>query len=394
MIEHPFEQTTAEKFKLGQIAPLGDIVKLGNHLIDAVAAGHSLEEKIIHGDIKDENFGITSDGDGILTDYGISMILNGKDKRERNIGSIHAMAPELYEEGTQPSTQSDVFAIATVLTKWATGYHPFSPKTEKPSTTGTVRDEYESMTKKELNKPDYSHIYSRIKLPKEMSDIIIKGLQKNPMNRYMNACEMLEGWSKVVSVYDTYLRIRGDTLERAEKADPNLYLSPHLELTEHWLLELNPLASFAERIAAVAHDYERLTEGRIRYNGQPNDLENYIKYKEEHAHKSAQLVKKKLEEIGADAALASAVESLIHHHDDPKVNSTLPNAASIQSIVDADSLSFFQNNLNLYSQEPKNKERIELKAKFMYDKMSDRAKEFMRMQSFYPSIISHLPGAA
>ena len=173
------------------MAPLEDIVKFGSHLIDAVSAGHSSKNPVIHGDIKDENVGI-SDGMALMTDYGVSYLMNGGENRKRNIGSIHTMAPELYEDGQRPTTQSDVFSISCVFYKLATGHHPFSPRTEKPQGTGATRDSYEEETQREKTRPDYSHLYAELHLPRELKDMVIKGMQKDPDKRYKDAKEMKE----------------------------------------------------------------------------------------------------------------------------------------------------------------------------------------------------------
>lgn len=394
MIEKPFKETTAKKYGLGQVTPLDDIVRLSSHLIDAVAAGHSLKEPIIHGDIKDENFGVDYDGDGLLTDYGTSFLMNGKDKRKENIGSIHTMAPELYEEGTVLTTQSDVFSISCVIAKWCTGYHPFSPHDAKPSGTGETRQAYEASTKKEKERSDYSHIYSHIQLPQELRDIVIKGMQKDPNRRYKDAVEMNEDMKKVVENHQTYKRIMHFVESEASKSAAETYLDPHLIFTEKWLLLLNPNASYASRIAAQVHDIGRLGDKSVQYKGEPGDITAYLAYKQEHAKECAEAAKAKLIEFGATAALTEKIEYIVAHHDVPRVDASFQYSEEVQGVVDADSLSFFQFNAPTYIKQHEEKpERIKMKVKFMYNRMSERAKHLLHKQAFFEVAMPYITGS-
>ncbi len=386
LVERRFKQTFAQKYRLGQIAPLDEIVKFGSHLVNAVTAGHDSRNRcpLIHGDIKDENFGESFDGNGSLTDYGVSFLVDVDKERSANIGSIHTMAPELYQKDNQPTTQSDVFAIGCVLFKLATGYHPFSPHIEKPSGVGEARRAYEEETTQQKDLPDYSHIYARIVLPEELRNIVIKAMQKDPEKRYSCAVEMVKEFARVVEIHRLYKQIMGDIEKDTKGIETEPHLHSHLLLTEDWLLALNPNASYASRIAALTHDIERTKPNPVRYEGQPDDLDLYVKYKQEHANQSAEQVRELLSSLGATSAFTDQVVYIVKFHDIPQINQDIQNRESVQEVVDADSLSYFQNNVKHYiTKHCDEQDRIMIKMKFMYDRMSERAKRLLDKQSFF-----------
>src|SRR5262245_46491025 len=108
----------------------------------------------------------------------------------------------------------------------------------------------------------------------------------------------------------------------------------HLRRTRDWLLELDPAASEALRIAALTHDIERLFPG-----GPVQDKTNAAwddpAYNEAHAERSAAIVSDWLSEQGAPAALVAETARLIRIHE---VGGT-PEADLLQA---ADSVSFLE----------------------------------------------------
>jgi hypothetical protein len=107
----------------------------------------------------------------------------------------------------------------------------------------------------------------------------------------------------------------------------------HLVRTKDWLLELEPGASEALRIAALTHDVERNFPGGPK---QPADLPaNDRMYRNAHAQRSAELVTSWLAEQGADAALIKEVAVLVRMHE----WGGSPSANVLQA---ADSISFLE----------------------------------------------------
>ena len=108
----------------------------------------------------------------------------------------------------------------------------------------------------------------------------------------------------------------------------------HLERTLDWLLELDPRASEAARIAAATHDVERAyPDAAAGWDSAVSwDSPEYNRW---HQDRCADMVAAGLRERGADAELVRATEALVRVHED----GGWPEADRVQA---ADSLSFLE----------------------------------------------------
>jgi hypothetical protein len=113
----------------------------------------------------------------------------------------------------------------------------------------------------------------------------------------------------------------------------------HLRRTRDWLLELEPEASEALRLAALTHDIERHFPG-----GPVNDLaappEQEMEYRRRHSERSAAYVEEWLRAREAPAALRDEVCELILAHE-------TGGDADQDLLQAADSLSFLEVNADL-----------------------------------------------
>ncbi len=113
----------------------------------------------------------------------------------------------------------------------------------------------------------------------------------------------------------------------------------HSGNTLEWLLELDPKADAALRIAALGHDIERAIEGRKVRRG---DFPTYDAFKAAHARNSARILMEILKECRVeDEPFSREVCRLVRRHEvggDPRSD----------LLVDADSISYFDVNLPLY----------------------------------------------
>jgi hypothetical protein len=113
----------------------------------------------------------------------------------------------------------------------------------------------------------------------------------------------------------------------------------HSRNTLEWLLELDPKADAALRIAALGHDIERAIEGRKVHR---EDFPTYDAFKAAHARNSARILMEILKECRIeDEAFSREVGRLVSRHEvggDPRSD----------LLVDADSISYFDVNLPFY----------------------------------------------
>ncbi|MEI6835765.1 MAG: DUF4202 family protein [Candidatus Falkowbacteria bacterium] len=152
--------------------------------------------------------------------------------------------------------------------------------------------------------------------------------------------------------------------------------SPHLERTTFWLQKLKPDASEALLIAARSHDIERaFRDGnydKITNSDKGYQSEEHLSY---HQAKGAEIMSKFLKEKGADRVLIHKVSELIANHE-------VGGDDDQNLIKDADSLSFFENNVELFLKEQikkTNKEKVRDKFNWMFNRItSKRAKDLAR----------------
>lgn len=113
----------------------------------------------------------------------------------------------------------------------------------------------------------------------------------------------------------------------------------HLRRARAWLLELEPAASEALRLAALTHDIERhFPGGPVDDLGKPP--EESLDYRRTHSERSAQIVGAWLREQGAEDALVDEVARLVRLHE-------VGGDRAADLLQAADSLSFLEVNIDL-----------------------------------------------
>lgn len=139
----------------------------------------------------------------------------------------------------------------------------------------------------------------------------------------------------------------------------------HLERTLDWLLVLNPNASLALRLAAMAHDIERAFPPPKDTAPSPTAPG----YHDWHQDRSMRMIARWLGEQGAAAELIAEVGALVRVHE----GGGWPDAELLQA---ADSLSFLEVQSELFAArvEAGELEPAQARAKFhfMYDRLRDR----------------------
>jgi len=110
-----------------------DEKQLGKFIFQ-VSAGleylHSYDPAIVHQDIKPDNVLISSKGDFLLTDFGISTrVRRTLTKSAANVGysgTIAYVPPERYMRNPKPQPEGDIFAFGIMLFEMMTGYLPWN----------------------------------------------------------------------------------------------------------------------------------------------------------------------------------------------------------------------------------------------------------------------------
>jgi len=149
----------------------------------------------------------------------------------------------------------------------------------------------------------------------------------------------------------------------------------HAISARKWVLKLNPGADLALQIAALAHDIERGCQNESKQTTKvKEDFKNYIQLKKIHSQKSAEVIVDLLNKHEFDKSFIAKVKSLVLKHE-------FGGDKEADVLMDADSLSFFQENF-IYYYKKYGEDKAKSKINFMYSRMSANAKKLARKINF------------
>ncbi len=148
-------------------------------VLEALEYAHS--NRIVHGDLRPQDIIVSPDGEVKVTDFGLSPALRACPDVADRLGmrSVHYEAPELAE-GSAPAVSSDLYSVGVILYEMLTGSLPFDGPTAISVALKQAKDIPEAP--RNLN----------TSVPKSLSDLVMRTLEKAPSQRYPSARAMLE----------------------------------------------------------------------------------------------------------------------------------------------------------------------------------------------------------
>lgn len=137
---------------------------------------HAHKKGIFHRDIKPSNLILTPDGTVKVMDFGIARMAGEQRMTQVNrvVGTVEFMAPELIQ-GKDPSVASDIYATAVTMYELLTGKLPFESTTDF--------NLMQEILQKKPPAPDKLNAA----IPKSLSQILLKAMEKKPESRYPDA---------------------------------------------------------------------------------------------------------------------------------------------------------------------------------------------------------------
>ncbi|MEK6757790.1 MAG: HD domain-containing protein [Nanoarchaeota archaeon] len=154
----------------------------------------------------------------------------------------------------------------------------------------------------------------------------------------------------------------------------------HSKLVLKWALNLKPNADGALKIAALSHDIDRaitkITEKDLK------DFSKIDEFKKEHSIRSAEFICNILKKHNYPQKIIDKVKHLVENHEfggDEESN----------ILMDADSLAYFDYNIPSYLKR-NGAGRTKEKIKFMYKRMSAKAKKLVNQIKFKDQEIARL----
>ena len=162
---------------------------------------HAHRKQIFHRDIKPSNLMLTPDGTLKLMDFGIAKVAGEQKMTQVNkiVGTIEFMAPELIE-GKDASIASDIYSMGATLYELVSGKLPFESDTDF--------NLMQAILKKKPVAPEKMNEA----VPKKLSDIILKAMDKNPASRYPDARSFQQA---LINAFPSYHDINMQALQAA-----------------------------------------------------------------------------------------------------------------------------------------------------------------------------------
>jgi eukaryotic-like serine/threonine-protein kinase len=179
-----------------EIGPLKveDAVEYVVQACEAIAAAHALG--IVHRDLKPANLFLARTGDGRdcvkVLDFGISKIAENAAGSPRGLTSTSAimgtpcfMSPEQLRSTRDVDARADIWSIGAILHALLTGDPPYDGESNADVSAKIIRD---APTPIRQIRPE---------VPKEIEDIILRCLEKDPAARYTDVAELAHALAAV-----------------------------------------------------------------------------------------------------------------------------------------------------------------------------------------------------
>jgi hypothetical protein len=176
--------------QLAQQAPLPAEKVIGyiQQVLAALSFAHS--RGVVHRDIKPANIMVTPQGMVKLTDFGIAKSKTKDDltRPGTTVGSLYYMSPEQALGGSTADGRSDIYSVGITLYELLAGRLPFEDESAYV------------VLHSQLNAVPVPPIEVNPFLPKPLSDLILKALEKDPAQRFQSAAEVSDALRRITGV--------------------------------------------------------------------------------------------------------------------------------------------------------------------------------------------------
>jgi serine/threonine protein kinase/Tfp pilus assembly protein PilF len=170
-------ETLQKKMERGPVET-DDAVSLAIQLASGLAVAH--KGGIVHRDIKPGNVIITGDGTAKIIDFGLAKLADHArlTKSGSMVGTMIYMSPE-QARGEEVDARTDIWSLGVVLYEMLAGRAPFAAEREHAVLYRILNEDPEPLTTFTQG------------LPLEIQRIVERTLQKDPVERYPSALELL-----------------------------------------------------------------------------------------------------------------------------------------------------------------------------------------------------------
>ena len=162
----------------GKLSPK-DAIAVVEQVCRALDSAHS--EGVIHRDLKPQNIMRDKHGRIVVMDFGLARSLgdSGLTQTGAIVGTMEYMSPEQALGGTLDQ-RSDIFSVGLIFYELLTGKAPYEADTAIASLMKRTREQARSASDVEAS------------VPRSLSAIVSRCLEREPANRYHSAVELLQ----------------------------------------------------------------------------------------------------------------------------------------------------------------------------------------------------------
>ncbi len=184
-----------------ELLPRDRVIRIMRDVAAALDYAHG--RGVIHRDVKPSNIMLTSEGQPILTDFGLVMLPAHRSQATlgNTFGTPHYVAPEQAISSAAAVPASDIYSLGVILYEMATGQLPFDDESPLSVALKHISDAPPSPTSINPN------------LPLDVENVMLQTLAKDPIDRFATAGDLASAlemrWSSVAA-----------TTEKGRKALP------------------------------------------------------------------------------------------------------------------------------------------------------------------------------
>jgi len=168
--------TLRQRHPKGSPPTLSTVYSYVKQVADALSYAHG--QGLIHCDIKPENILLKKEDEVLVSDFGIAEIAHATQSMpspKEVVGTPAYMAPEQFRG--RPHRASDQYALAVMVYEWLCGELPFSGP------------QFEAYAHQHQFIPPISLLEKQVPISKELNDVLMKGLAKEPKQRFASVKE-------------------------------------------------------------------------------------------------------------------------------------------------------------------------------------------------------------
>ncbi len=179
-MEHIDGETMKAVLKREGVVPVDPAITIIQQITEALDYAWK-EQRLIHRDIKPDNIMITKNGRAKLADLGLARVAGEIDDSSEDevMGTPQYISPE-HLTGSPMDCRSDIYSLGATFYHIITGQFPFTGKSAT------------EIARKHLEEPLKSPKLLNPNIPESVSRVIMKMMEKNPINRYQTPEELVE----------------------------------------------------------------------------------------------------------------------------------------------------------------------------------------------------------